>query len=187
MSDDDKKKARTSTVDDEEERGDALNTTMKAILDPARLARLQAFDTNVVNYETYSFWIIFRCTGRNFGMILLPLVFFTLLDVSWYIVLETLLDVDYAKDGLSDDKQDLVEQLDKVISPILIPVSFLLVFRLGRGKSQYCCCEKEIVAANLHLTFFPSSRRSILGRPCRFGEIGRNLPNSHLYCCCSNS
>lgn len=112
---------------------------MEAILHSDRLSQLKAFDANLVAYEAYSFQIIFRLRGRNFRMLILPLLLLATLDVGWWFLLDRFLLVqfDLQNGELSEETRDRIEQLDKLISPILIPVSFLMVFRLGRAAIRF--------------------------------------------------
>jgi putative membrane protein len=116
-----------------------LTNTMEKILHPDRLAQLQEFDKNILTYQPYSFWIVFWLQGRNFKMIFLPLLLLLIFDVWWCVVLEHFLYVDFndTKGGLSENGRDRLENLESLVSPILIPVSFLLVFRLTRAAVRY--------------------------------------------------
>lgn len=71
-------------------------------------------------------------------MLILPLMLLGVLDVAWwYVVFHILLPGDIVRgveDGeMTDNLRESVERLDELIKPILVPVSFLLVFRLGRA------------------------------------------------------
>lgn len=109
-----------------------IKITMGAIIDNDRISQLAAFDGTLVNYEPYSFWMIFRLRGRNFRMLMLPLFLLVVLDVAWWFVFDRLLIGDF-----SEEERERIEELDKLVSPILIPVSFLLVFRLGRAAVRF--------------------------------------------------
>eukprot|EP00980_Cylindrotheca_fusiformis_P015129 scaffold4180_cov99-Cylindrotheca_fusiformis.AAC.10 len=116
-----------------------IRKTMEAILHSDRLSQLQACDANLVTYEPYSFSMIFRLRGRNFRMLILPILLLMALDIGWWFALSRLsvLEVGLLNAELSDDTRDRVEELDKLVSPILVPVSFLLVFRLGRAAIRF--------------------------------------------------
>lgn len=115
---------------------------MKAIVDPDRLEALFEFDAKLVSYEPFSFLMIFRMRGRNFSMLILPLILLGLLDVAWWLVLHHVFLPNNTFSGIengemTEDFRAGVERLDELISPILVPVSFLLVFRLGRAAVRY--------------------------------------------------
>ena len=119
-----------------------LSKTIKAILDPDRLEALLDFDAKLVSYEPYSFLVIFRFQGRNFGMLIFPLLILGLLDLVWWYVLHQVLLPSNTIRGIengemTEDLRARVERLDELVSPILVPVSFLLVFRLGRAAVRY--------------------------------------------------
>ncbi|KAL3936131.1 MAG: hypothetical protein SGBAC_008486 [Bacillariaceae sp.] len=119
-----------------------LSKTMKAIVDPDRLEALFEFDAKLVSYEPFSFLMIFRMRGRNFSMLILPLILLGLLDVAWWLVLHHVFLPNNTFSGIengemTEDFRAGVERLDELISPILVPVSFLLVFRLGRAAVRY--------------------------------------------------
>lgn len=127
---------------DETERHGKLSKTMNAILDPTRLEALLEFDAKLVSYEPFSFLIIFRFQGRNFSMLILPLLLLGLLDVVWWFVFYQVILPNNRIPGIENGKmneglKEQVERLDELMSPILVPVSFLLVFRLGRAAVRY--------------------------------------------------
>ncbi|CAB9498573.1 UPF0187 protein [Seminavis robusta] len=100
-----------------------------ALLTPQRLAALADCDKNLVSYNPQSFLLVFRIRGRRFGMILLPLVALLLWDLAWIFYLI----------GMEDPLEiaETLQGLESLITPILTPVSFLLVFRLGRAAVRY--------------------------------------------------
>ncbi|KAG7343151.1 bestrophin, RFP-TM, chloride channel [Nitzschia inconspicua] len=99
------------------------------LLDPDRIAALQECDQQLLSYDSKSFWLIFRLRGRNFGMITLPLTTLLLWDMFWGLLLLT------AKDpwGVTP----YIQSMENLITPVLMPVSFLMVFRLGRAAVRY--------------------------------------------------
>jgi putative membrane protein len=123
-----------------------IRKTMEAILHSDRLSQLQAFDARLVDYEPYSFQVIFRIRGRNLGMLILPLLLLATLDMGWWFLLDRFLLVqfDLQNGELSEETRDRIEQLDKLISPILVPVSFLMVFRLGRAAIRFWDARKAV-------------------------------------------
>ena len=102
------------------------SATLDGILQGQRLEALLACDANVVSYDPDEFFsVVFRCRGRNSNLIAKPLAIFVLWSAAWGIFFEV---VPTARGQVSD--ADL-------ISPLLTPVSFLLVFRLGRAAVRY--------------------------------------------------
>lgn len=100
-----------------------------ALLDPERIAALQQCDQRLLSYDPASFWMIFRLHGRNFRMILLPLTALIVWDVVWGVLLLT------AGDPLG--MLPYIQTMEDLITPVLTPVSFLIVFRLGRAAVRY--------------------------------------------------
>jgi predicted membrane chloride channel (bestrophin family) len=100
-----------------------------ALLDPDRISALQECDQRLLSYDPESFWLVFRLRGRNFSMIVLPLLALVLWDVFWGLLLLTY-----------DDPWGVasyIQRMEELITPILTPVSFLMVFRLGRAAVRY--------------------------------------------------
>lgn len=60
-----------------------------ALLDPDRISALQECDQRLLSYDPESFWLVFRLRGRNFSMIVLPLLALVLWDVFWGLLLLT--------------------------------------------------------------------------------------------------
>lgn len=105
-------------------------TTNKAILDPSRLAALDDCDTSVYGYHRYSLLRDFQhCRGRNWGMLVLPLLLLVLWGIVWQLIFS------YADDD--GELKDTIETLWNTISPLLIPISFLMVFRLNRAAMRF--------------------------------------------------
>lgn len=98
-------------------------STIDAILYQPRLDALLECDANIISYNPFSFTMVFRLRGRNFGMIGIPLLCLLLWDVCWTVML---------KDPSTSLAMKITHSLDGLISPLLTPVSFLLVFRLGK-------------------------------------------------------
>ena len=102
------------------------SATLDAILQDQRLDALLACDANVVSYDPDVFYpVVFRWHGRNTNLIAMPLAVFVLWSAAWGIFFEV---VPSARGHVSDAE---------LISPLLTPVSFLLVFRLGRAAVRY--------------------------------------------------
>lgn len=105
-----------------------MRSMVDIILDKTRIDALLASDSNVINYEPSSFFIIFQIRGRNLPMILLPLSALLAWDIFWAIAFSGPLQ------GIRDK---IVSQDNLIIAPLLTPVSFLLVFRLGRAAVRF--------------------------------------------------
>ena len=102
------------------------------LLYPPRLKTLFACDTKLLpptKYRTRSFGMVMRIGGRNMSMIVMPLACLLVWDVIWVIALS------FQKP--SQKGKDLSTKLDGLVSPLLTPVSFLLVFRLGRAAVRF--------------------------------------------------
>lgn len=101
-----------------------------ALLAPQRMQALENCDRSLLTYDPNSFWMIFRFRGRHFSMIAAPLVLLLLWDVAWALLLVTYSE----KTAVA---RDTIRSMEKLITPLLVPVSFLLVFRLGRAAVRY--------------------------------------------------
>ena len=101
-----------------------------ALLAPQRTQALQNCDRSLLTYDPNSFWMIFRFRGRHFRMIAAPLVLLLLWDVAWAIVLVTYSET-------TSVARDTIRTMENLVTPLLVPVSFLLVFRLGRAAVRY--------------------------------------------------
>lgn len=100
-----------------------------ALLAPKRIRALQGCDRNLVSYNATSFWMVFRLKGRHFRMILLPLLSLLLWDLFLGLLLLTY--------GDPWNIRHHIQSMEPLVAPILTPVSFLLVFRLGRAAVRY--------------------------------------------------
>lgn len=119
-----------------------LSKVMDAIIHKDRLSAFEAIDSNLLTYNPSSFWIVFRLRGRNLQIIIFPLLFLLILDVVWYFCLTPIMQAiddnyNFDQQGLSEDIREQVEYLEKLINPLLFPVSFLLVYRLNRAAVRY--------------------------------------------------
>lgn len=110
-----------------------LSAAIDAILLPNRLAALSACDVPVVSYREYSmFRDVFRFRGRNFGMMIAPLLLLAVWDVFW-----GLLFLYEPFPNQTDELRETIASWGDLIDPLLTPVSFLLVFRLGRAAVRF--------------------------------------------------
>ncbi|KAL7539547.1 hypothetical protein ACHAWF_006441 [Thalassiosira exigua] len=109
----------------------ALQATLDAVLGPARLAALEAVDVPSVPYDTYSFFsYLFSIRGRNFPMLVAPLLLLLSWGLGWQLLFV------YGLDGTSQVRE-LLATMDDLIAPLLSPLSFLLTFRLGRAAVRF--------------------------------------------------
>jgi len=120
---------------------DTLKKTLQDILNPARIAALEACDVQPVPYDSYSFSsYIFTLKGRNLSMILSPLLALLLWGLGWQLLFMFLPKGDSYNEVIGTYESDLQRTLSSVndlISTLVTPVSFLLVFRLGRAAIRF--------------------------------------------------
>jgi len=104
-------------------------STNDAILHPKRLDALNCSDVPVLTYHRYSLIRDHQnCRGRNGGMLVVPLVALLVWDVFWELLFL------YAPgEGL----RDTVSAWGQLIDPLLVPISFLMVFRLTRAAIRF--------------------------------------------------
>jgi len=106
--------------------------TLQAILCPTRLNALNSSDIPPVPYNTYSFTsYILSIHGRNFSMLALPLLYFFLWGLLWWII--------FFNDWIDADGkfQEYVASLSGLVDPLVTPLSFLMTFRLGRAAVRW--------------------------------------------------
>ncbi|KAL7470321.1 hypothetical protein ACHAXS_010549 [Conticribra weissflogii] len=123
-----------------------VQSTLAALLNPARLAALEACDVAPIPYQPYDFFShMLTFHGRNFSMIAAPLFLLFLWGLLWQ-VLFTLCFAHSSKFGASygeqlglpvSDAQIAIANLDALVSPLSIPLSFLLTFRLDRSAVRF--------------------------------------------------
>ena len=95
---------------------------VEAVLQQSRLDALAACDANVTRYDPNSFLLIFRCRGRQIPFVIKPLLVLMVWAVAWSLIFERFEHI-----------RATIMPLEDLITPLLTPVSFLLVFRLGRA------------------------------------------------------
>ncbi|KAL7526119.1 hypothetical protein ACHAXR_002380 [Thalassiosira sp. AJA248-18] len=111
--------------------GSIFQTTLQDILNPSRLAALDAVDVAPVPYKTYSFFsYIMSIHGRNFPMLIAPLLALLLWGLGWQLSFV----YGFKDQGTS---QEFLSSMDDLITPLLTPLSFLLTFRLGRAAVRF--------------------------------------------------
>lgn len=120
---------------------DTLQKTLQDILNPERIAALEACDVKPIPYDSYSFSsYIFSLKGRNLSMILPPLIALLLWGLGWQLLFLFLPKGDSYNEVIESYVSDLQRTLSSVndlISTLVTPVSFLLVFRLGRAAIRF--------------------------------------------------
>ena len=99
---------------------------IEAVLQQSRLDSLAACDANVTSYDPNSFLMIFRCRGRQMPFVIKPLLVLMVWGIAWALIFARFEHVRRA-----------ITPLEDLITPLLTPVSFLLVFRLGRAAVRY--------------------------------------------------
>ena len=95
---------------------------IEAVLQQSRLDALAACDANVMSYDPDSFLMIFRCRGRQMPFVIKPLLVLVGWGIAWALIFARFEQV-----------RQVMLPLEDLITPLLTPVSFLLVFRLGRA------------------------------------------------------
>lgn len=114
---------------------DDNSTVVESILCQDRLNSLLACDINTLTYDPHKWKVVLTLRGRNIKMISVPLALLTLWGVFWIILL--------SYDRFSHVR-DAISELDGLIGPLLVPVSFLLVFRLGRAAVRFWDARKAM-------------------------------------------
>jgi len=99
----------------------------EAILDSLRIEAFKKCDADVLYYDPANFiQVIFQLKGRNMRLIAMPLLLSLLWGILWCILFQ-----------YDDSLRDALEPIEDLVSQLLIPVSFLLVFRLGRAAIRF--------------------------------------------------
>lgn len=115
----------------------AFRRTIDAILSPSRLAGLDAADVAPIPYDTYSFFShILSLRGRNFSMLFSPLLLLLCWGAGWQLV--------FVYADTSNEIQNNLASLDRLVLPILTPLSFLLTFRLGRAAVRFWDARRSV-------------------------------------------
>ena len=99
---------------------------VEAVLQQSRLDALAACDANLARYDPNSFLVIFRCRGRQMPFLIKPLLVLMIWSVAWLLIFERF-----------EHFRDTIMPLEDLVTPLLTPVSFLLVFRLGRSAVRW--------------------------------------------------
>lgn len=124
--------SETNANTDESEFGRTLQT----LLSPMRLAALEV-DVTPVTYNSYSFFSkILSIRGRNFSMLVTPLISLFFWGLGWLLLFSYGPHDEDAIIDVTDVKEYLVS-IELLITPFLTPISFLLVFRLSRSAVRF--------------------------------------------------
>ena len=99
--------------------------TLKDLLNPSRLSALDAVDVSPIPYNTYSFFsYILSVKGRNLPMLVVPLISLFLWGLGWRLLFA------FGKDNEQiNNIQGNLADIDELVTPLLIPLSFLMTFR----------------------------------------------------------
>ena len=99
--------------------------TLKDLLNPSRLHALDAVDVSPIPYNTYSFFsYILSVKGRNLPMLVVPLISLFLWGLGWRLLFA------FGKDNEQiNNIQGNLADIDELVTPLLIPLSFLMTFR----------------------------------------------------------
>ena len=107
---------------------DNETSVVDAILSQDRLNALLACDIGCMHYDPNTWSVVLTLRGRNIQMIAIPLILLTIWSIFWIVLLSY---------DQFQNMRDTIGELDGLISPLLVPVSFLLVFRLGRAAVRF--------------------------------------------------
>jgi len=103
-------------------------SVVDAILSQDRLNALLACDIGCMHYDPNTWSVVLTLRGRNIQMIAIPLTLLTIWGIFWIVLLSY---------DQFQNMRDTIGELEGLISPLLVPVSFLLVFRLGRAAVRF--------------------------------------------------
>ncbi len=115
-----------------DEYADSYEQTLQSILCPSRLHALGSSDVLPIPYNTYSFFsYIATIHGRNFSMLVAPLVLLFLWGLGWWII--------FYYDWIDSNGafQEYMASQSGLVNPLVTPLSFLMTFRLGRAAVRW--------------------------------------------------
>ena len=151
--------ASVSSTSSHENEGTSYQRTLDAILSEPRLAALGAVDVAPCSYNTYSFFSsIWSIRGRNFNMLIAPLIILLVWGVGWQLLFV------YIFDEEESGVQEFLASMSDLVTPILLPLSFLLTFRLSRAAVR---CEFILIGNYIHVVVMsktnpPSSSSTVI-------------------------
>jgi hypothetical protein len=122
----------TTSLPQHDEYTDSYERTLQSILCPSRLHALDSSDVPPIPYNTYSFFsYIATIHGRNFSMLLAPLVLLFLWGLGWWII--------FYYDWIDSNGafQEYMASQSGLVNPLVTPLSFLMTFRLGRAAVRW--------------------------------------------------
>lgn len=109
---------------------DAILSTREHILHPKRIEALSQCDTPPYNYHRYSMLRDYaHLGGRNTRMLLPPLILLLLWGIMWNVI--------FAYADPDDTLKEIINSWGSLITPLWIPISFLMVFRLQRAAIRF--------------------------------------------------
>lgn len=155
--------------------------TLQSILSSSRLDALKSSDVPPVPYNTYSFFsYILSFHGRNFSMLVAPLILLLLWGIGWWLIFfHGWIDMDGTFQAYMASQTSLVD-------PLITPLSFLMTFRLGRAAIRWWEVSKYAVCLQ-HLLFL-CAYHTLHGRLAH--HLGRSWPSVGvilqwylLHCC----
>lgn len=127
--------------------------TLQAILCPKRLNALSSSDVPPIPYNRYSFFsYLVSIHGRNFSMLVTPLILLFLWGLGWWIIF----DSNWIE--IIGAFQERMATQTGLVNPLLTPLSFLMTFRMARAaiawwevSTEYPCsyiismCHSEVL------------------------------------------
>lgn len=123
--------------------------TVQAILCPKRLNALSSSDIPPIPYNRYSFFsYLVSIHGRNFSMLVAPLILLFLWGLGWWIIF----DSNWIEIEAMNAFQERMATQNGLVNPLLTPLSFLMTFRMARAaiawwevSTEYPCASYIII------------------------------------------
>mmetsp|Transcript_21075 Transcript_21075/g.31982 ORF Transcript_21075/g.31982 Transcript_21075/m.31982 type:complete len:196 (-) Transcript_21075:587-1174(-) len=115
------------------------------IIDPSRLQALEKCDPVNIAYDPYSFRMIFWRKGRNFRMVVVPLLLLLICDIILAVIVSVF--------GENYEQEFMLSSVEYLI----LPITFLLSFRLSRAASRYWEARTALGAMVIHSGCFSCS------------------------------
>ncbi|KAL7518857.1 hypothetical protein ACHAWX_003664 [Stephanocyclus meneghinianus] len=119
-----------------------LQNAISDILAPSRISALESCDVNTIPYDSYNFFsYIWTYQGRNFGMLIAPLLLLAFWGVAWQVLFLYGFDAKPVYNEQTDSYESFFEHrmssLGDLIQPLMQPIGFLITFRLGRAAVRF--------------------------------------------------
>lgn len=135
------------------------------VVAPDRLDALLGCDSGRREYDPDSWRMVFSCRGRYASFWAGPLTALVLWFVAWGLVFE-----------FSEPAKEWFAPLEGLVGPLLTPVSFLLVFRLGRAAVRFWDARAALgLLVEISRTFFGAVAVYCADQPQHREEIARWL------------